>query len=451
MSENGNIGNPFSTDAIRLYLEGKLSVEQMHALEKAAMEDPFLADAIEGMQIRMLNKEGSFEGDIQDLQLKLHERTHKGVKENKIIPLLMSWRGAAAIILLGGSIFLSYRFLFQDKSTLKPIAKVEKKETVPAEAKSADSIVQTRPETTTTAGDKTSAIPTEKPKSQKPGEKKTKPALKKNDNSDFAKDDLKKSTDQTSIEKEDDRQVLSEKPIAGKEPISPAPTEKTEAALESRASGVAVQPSVNTGNFVFRGRVVDQRRRPVVGASVGFKNKKAVAVTDEQGRFRIKTNNSDTNAIVVINSVGYQPALHMLSSDSADNLVQLTLSSSSLNEVVVAGYGSKKNADSADEYVYDVLPGKHTIRIEKAVPANGWTEYNRYLSKNKKISTADSVLSGEEMISFLVDSNGRLSEFQIVRSISPSHDDEAIRLLRQGPAWKLLKGKKQRTTITIKF
>ena len=47
MSEEKNIINYTAAD-IEKYWKGKLSAAEMHAMEKAAMEDPFLSDALEG-------------------------------------------------------------------------------------------------------------------------------------------------------------------------------------------------------------------------------------------------------------------------------------------------------------------------------------------------------------------------------------------------------------------
>ena len=52
-----NYNNLFTSEDIRKYLAGKLSSAEMHAIEKAALEDPFLADAIEGMAIA-IDQEG---------------------------------------------------------------------------------------------------------------------------------------------------------------------------------------------------------------------------------------------------------------------------------------------------------------------------------------------------------------------------------------------------------
>src|SRR6187551_1843735 len=38
----------YTFEDIQRYLQGKMSAAEMHAMEKAALQDPFLADAIEG-------------------------------------------------------------------------------------------------------------------------------------------------------------------------------------------------------------------------------------------------------------------------------------------------------------------------------------------------------------------------------------------------------------------
>src|SRR5580698_1120684 len=40
----------WSTTDIQKYLNGEMSAREMHDLEKTALDDPFLADAIEGME-----------------------------------------------------------------------------------------------------------------------------------------------------------------------------------------------------------------------------------------------------------------------------------------------------------------------------------------------------------------------------------------------------------------
>src|SRR5580658_5011441 len=48
MSRNKN-NIPYSASDIEKYRKGELSAREMHDLEQAALDDPFLADAIEGL------------------------------------------------------------------------------------------------------------------------------------------------------------------------------------------------------------------------------------------------------------------------------------------------------------------------------------------------------------------------------------------------------------------
>ena len=48
MSDDDNNINRFTASDIEKYHKGLLSAQEKHALEKAALDDPFLADALEG-------------------------------------------------------------------------------------------------------------------------------------------------------------------------------------------------------------------------------------------------------------------------------------------------------------------------------------------------------------------------------------------------------------------
>lgn len=48
MADHSKYNNEFTAQDIERYYSGQMSSIEMHQLEKAAMEDPFLADALEG-------------------------------------------------------------------------------------------------------------------------------------------------------------------------------------------------------------------------------------------------------------------------------------------------------------------------------------------------------------------------------------------------------------------
>jgi hypothetical protein len=109
-----------------------------------------------------------------------------------------------------------------------------------------------------------------------------------------------------------------------------------------------------------------------------------------------------------------------------------------LEEVVVVGYGARKK--SADK----------TAQSKRITPEGGWRSFDEYINSNKKINSADSVLTGSEEITFNIDETGVPFNFQIVRSLSETHDKEAIRLLKKGPTWNVEKGRRK-LRLRIKF
>ncbi len=94
MNEEKNIN--YSAADIHRYHKGQMTAKEMHALEKAALDDPFLADAIEGYTTVPVNAEN----DIDLLKKKLDERINK---KRKIIPITKSrfgWLRIAALLIL---------------------------------------------------------------------------------------------------------------------------------------------------------------------------------------------------------------------------------------------------------------------------------------------------------------------------------------------------------------
>lgn len=90
---------------IEQYLLGKLSPQQMHAMEKAALDDPFLAEAMEGY-------EGMKDTGWNDQLTALREEIAGRGSVAKVIRLHKAknnwWKTAAAIFILGGGTALTF-------------------------------------------------------------------------------------------------------------------------------------------------------------------------------------------------------------------------------------------------------------------------------------------------------------------------------------------------------
>ena len=79
MSKDNTI-KPFSAEDIERYRQGLMSASESNSLEKAALEDPFLAEALEGFTSTPVN----LAADMKELKERLVKRTGE---ENRVISI----------------------------------------------------------------------------------------------------------------------------------------------------------------------------------------------------------------------------------------------------------------------------------------------------------------------------------------------------------------------------
>lgn len=116
MDDSNTIKN-FTAADIAKYHSGQLTAGQMHAMEKAALEDPFLADALDGYAMTGTN----VMADMEELRGRLSQKT----EEAKVVPLKavsgggqrkFPWlRAAAVIIIIAGAGLLAQKIFVQKK------------------------------------------------------------------------------------------------------------------------------------------------------------------------------------------------------------------------------------------------------------------------------------------------------------------------------------------------
>lgn len=105
------------------------------------------------------------------------------------------------------------------------------------------------------------------------------------------------------------------------------------------SAGLFLSASAFAQQVVVKGNVVDETGEPVIGASVKVVGGKTGAVTDIDGNFSI---NADKKSTIEVTYIGYEP----VKVQAGQNLtIHLKNASSTLNEVVVIGYGAVKKSD----------------------------------------------------------------------------------------------------------
>jgi len=111
--------NKDEINKIKDYLEGKMSPEERYALEKESLDDPFLLDALEGLEALP-----SWPTEVKNIDSLIQKRT-----ENKAKVLWIIWRpiSIAASVLLIVGFGLYYFFKGPTKPPIIPLSKIQKK------------------------------------------------------------------------------------------------------------------------------------------------------------------------------------------------------------------------------------------------------------------------------------------------------------------------------------
>jgi hypothetical protein len=421
---------PYSADDIRKYFDGSLSDPEMQAMEKAALDDPFLADAIEGYEESRRHID-SFEKNMADLQSRLSKRIRKADRRTGITPFVFNWKIAASVLFLLGLTVFTYTFFINKKpKELSVMDTKENKKEVPVlpKTESADTSVSVFDRTRTAhAGSDTANMTASTPP---PNIEKTrlnnkpKPVAEKENllrKEDATDQDVKSSTALTDTLLPKPR---SFPPVENEVQQAPV-AKKEELKIDENAAGLASSNDKSLRENFIQGVVVDENGKPIAHAPVKIKGAKRETFTDTGGFFKLYIKNPSLAALVFVHPSGYEPVSAELKSDSNQmNRIQMLPS-----------------ADSAGEPVYS---GNY--------PAiNGWDTLIKYINTNKKIITADSLLKGEEIISFFIQPDGKLTSFKIEKSISPVHDAEILHLIMTGPPLKIQGSRKQRGRIIISF
>ena len=499
--------NHFSAADIEKYRKGLLTPAQMHALEKAAMEDPFLADAMEGFGV------GSREpgvGSQEDNITELRERLRKRVDGGKLQTMGFGWwKIAAAIIVVAGGIWTysamnsspAERDIAASKvANVPPPPAPVAADTVRAEGNTnalrdaaqvntqykykKDSVTETRSALVSaapaaTAGvfkDSGSYYTRSAAKEKSPLAKKS---LKTDDAIDKALENRMPGLKTDSLQGQRDealanqyrklREVTAVRRAEDKSPMTRDTVHEYK---------VAIRGYLNSPLNTFNGRILDKLNKPVIGASIEIPGRQQTYATDSLGYFSFKA--PDTALKVSIASVGYRQGYYTLRNNSFNNNIgfgssnnassnngiaansrpaasnvaanitnfysnQIVLqpNNPALNEVVVVGYGARKK-----ELVSN--PDQKDVAVLDAAPDTGWDDYNNYLEKNKKIPDGANEIHGSVVVRFNIDNNGTMNNFAIEKSLNETLDAEAIRLVKEGPSWHLLKGKRKKSKVTVR-
>jgi hypothetical protein len=392
----------YSAADIARYHNGGMTHAEMHALEKAALDDPFLADAIEGLKY---SKDPVKE--VAGLKTEINKRTENKKERGLLIPMgFKAIKIAALVIVLVGVAWIVYQLPFNSKND---IAVIQKNSSLPA--------ANTNRPKDTVAEKINDSVPSQTNTFSQPFYYETV--------------EVKTSEKHRNVIHNENKgnQITAEKPIQDNQNVSIITAEKASVASSAPQDEKKMQQPIAQTTKEIKGQVQQNNGQPLPYASVTV-NGRANTITDDKGVFTVTSR--DTTAVVSVSAAGYYNNTAKISNNDS-NVIVLNEASPQLNEVVVAGINKPKTPSR-----------KFIVESGELEPEEGWTQYNDYVASRLKPPTGKLKERGEVQLTFDVNEAGEPINITVENSHCSGCNEEAIRLLKEGPKWKTSKGKKGR-------
>jgi len=363
------------------YIKGQRHGKEANQWERKAMDDPFLQDAIDGYD--------SVEGDHLSVIEKLEKRvstTRRGISR----PLWI-WAAVAVIVLLIGIHLLLLPPGTKEEVKVASSKKnqIEKEIAPPAAPK--DSVLM--------------ADNSEKPPAVHP--------------SDLVKESAESIETVVEITVNEETEVST---------VQQAVSTKSDLRRSKE----------NNEQLLASGRVVDETGEPLIGATILLRNSSLGAVTDMDGKFRLKVP-ANADSTLLASFIG----MKQKEIPVKENVGDITLQSDdlALNEVVVVAFGSQKRESIVGSVVtIDSITKTGSVGSTDTIATDtnkfvfGNKEFTAYFEKHydKRICEGEAIAF---VVTFFIDSYGHPGRIHIKENSCPAMETEIKRLLLGSPPW----------------
>ncbi len=284
-SPNHNI--EYSAADLQRYHAGGMSDAEMHRLEKAALADPFLQDALDGYALQKPDAE----------VLNLYPQILEKAQPAKVVGIFQNWwKLAAAVLVVGGCV--SYFLLADNESKQDGAITVAQQTENPVEIRQADTVQSL-------INDADSAVNT--------------------------------------------TPLLPVKPTGDVKLQGGVVSQTNEAAVLDVAEAKAQPaPKEALNKFLIEGRVKDAAGAPVANAEVATADFQVLGVTDSSGVFNLKSKDSD--AVVVISQNGYNSAAKSVSTVRKEEIVLNRIAMNDKAASGIPSNNARSNQAIADQF-----------------------------------------------------------------------------------------------------
>lgn len=413
--QNNHIKPVADPELIRRYLAGELDHKAMHALERQALDDPFLAETLEGFEQHAPDQRMN----LADLSKRLEQRVQSPAKR-RVIPMYLRWAAAASVCFVVGS---SIIWLWP-AGNRSEIAKVDVKTDtiIPAEVPAMVQVPESATMFKKEQGANKSfqapvvtapiATPLTEPKPEpQPQEAITlapAPAL----------------TPPINISGDVSRDTID---LFASQNYRPADKYKSSAMAPMTMNRVSSFSTYDQN--LIKGRVLNWAGDSGV-AGVTVTTGLYGATTDQEGYFSLPaarmSKKMGSNQLFTAHAPGYESK--SLSYSGSDPFIRMQLKRTTDTSTIISNSG---NNDPS--------------------PMGGFEKYEIYLTKNVQYP-AGLTVSGKVRVQFYVQPDGSLTDFRVLKKLQTECDQEAIRLIKSGPAWlPAANGKAVKVKVDVNF
>ena len=432
-------GTKHDIETFKKYLKGEMSPEEAHSFEHQFMDDPFVQDALDGFEEQGIDHLNDLKG--------LKEQLTKGTKRS-----LSWWRytGIAALIVL-----CSY-VVFISVNQIQPSDQLSDVEpgvqTDSANAPAVDTVYQL---STPSKRDDTqlatlSSTMEDESQSQRENQEATEETMiasndnyftsvadeeldasaitntERSENAEVDEDDtlpsieVRSESQITTVSNDDLAESIYEEVVADIEFEKEVADADLEAprAKKQLSGATARSASAFIGSDGISGKVTDEAGEPLPGVNVFFKGTNSGTQTDFDGNFVLEGPSSST---LVFSYVGFETT-EIEVADQREFAVVLG-GSMELQEVVVTGFGQSDKSASG---------------YSPALPKIGKKAYRTYLAQNLiyPATARENSIEGTVILELNISPTGAIEQVDIKKSLGFGCDQEALRLIQEGPEWE---------------
>lgn len=406
----------YNHNDIQRYLQHKMTPQEMHDFEKALMNDPFLADAVEGFSAGDVEVTGKHLTEIEN------ELTGE-IQAGKVVRMPLQktawWKIAAAILVVAAGGVLTY-------SSLK---RTDDKKKV------AQQMALPKPDSTQLMEKPLAKVEILPEKDLFDKQKNAAPIVRKQKQASAA---VRKTTskDAHTINKSEESIALRDKNTSSATTFKAPVIEPDKPAAKAKQTAAAL---VQQRNEV-KNKVIDKKDKPDETVSVYGYNNNRLTSPDEY--FASKATDSVFRLHAA--TTGYHSKDVTVKSDTPNNII-VNKANPSLSDMVVTSM-IEKNKESDIKHLQQKT-------ANDAEPIGGWQNFEQYLNRQTdsiKANDYDNHYSKNVEIEFSINNDGQPTNIKAIEKTESIVAEKAVQILTNGPKWKS-KEKDKKVKIIIPF